>query len=92
VLPDFAGFHIIINHDKVNLLRVACKRQSSVNNGAWLRRFDDVTGVEKSCVAKGVNRKKRRKKYLIIVNKYTFPQTSNTWMFAMFKNFMIHNC
>jgi len=31
---------------------VACKRRSSVNSGAWLRRFDDVNGVEKSCVAK----------------------------------------
>jgi len=29
-----------------------CKRRSSVNSGAWLRRFDDVTGVEKSFVAK----------------------------------------
>jgi len=32
--------------------RVACKRRSSVNSGAWLQRFDDVTRVEKSCVAK----------------------------------------
>jgi len=27
--------------------KVPCKRQSSVNSGAWLRRFDDVTGVAK---------------------------------------------
>ena len=33
---------------------VACKRRSFVNSGAWLRRFNDVTGVEKSCVAKGI--------------------------------------
>jgi len=26
---------------------VPCKRRSSVNSGAWLRRFDDVTGVAK---------------------------------------------
>ena len=29
-------------------LLVACKRRSSVNSGAWLRRFDDVTGVIKT--------------------------------------------
>ena len=28
--------------------RVPCKRRSSVNSGAWLRRFDDVTGVAKT--------------------------------------------
>ena len=28
--------------------RVACKRQSSVNSEAWLRRFDDITGVVKT--------------------------------------------
>jgi len=38
-----------------------------------LRRFDDVSGVEKSCVAKGVNRKKAKEKYLIIENKYALP-------------------
>jgi len=27
------------------LVWVPCKRRSSVNSGAWLRRFDDVTGV-----------------------------------------------
>jgi len=37
---------------------VPCKRRSSVNSGAWLRRFDDVTGVEQSCVAKGINGRK----------------------------------
>jgi len=52
---------------------VACKRWSSVNSGAWLRRFDDVTGVEKSCVAKGINRKKAKEKYLVIPNKYALP-------------------
>jgi len=43
------------------LTKVPCKRRSSVNSGAWLRRFDDVTGVEESCVAKGINRKKKKK-------------------------------
>jgi len=38
-----------------------------------LRRFDDVTGVEKSCAAKGINRKKAKKKYFIIANKYALP-------------------
>jgi len=33
-----------------------------VKGGAWLRRFDDVTRVEKSCVAKGINRKKAKEK------------------------------
>jgi len=27
---------------------VPCKRPSSVTSGAWLRRFDDVTGVAKT--------------------------------------------
>ena len=53
--------------------KIACKRRSSVNSGAWLRRFDDVTGVEKSCVAKGINRKKAKEKYFIIANKYALP-------------------
>jgi len=30
------------------LVGVPCKRRSSVNSGAWLRRFDDVTGVAKT--------------------------------------------
>jgi len=40
---------------------VSSKRRSSVNSGAWLWKFDDVTGVEKSCVAKGINGKKWKK-------------------------------
>jgi len=32
--------------------------------------------------------KKAKEKYLIITNKYALPETSNTWMFAMFKNFI----
>jgi len=44
--------------------------------------------VEKSCVAKEIKRKKTKKKYFIIANKYALPQTSNTGMFAMFKNFI----
>jgi len=41
------------------------KRQSSVNSGAWLRRFDDVTGVEKSCVAKSKKGKKVKEKCIV---------------------------
>jgi len=67
---------------------VACERRNSINSGAWLRRFDDVTGVEKSCVAKGINRKKQRKNIFLLQINMRFPQTSNTWMFAMFKNFI----
>jgi len=37
---------------------VPCKKQSSVNSGAWLQRFDDATGVENSCVAKAKTGKK----------------------------------
>jgi len=44
-----------------------------VKGGAWLRSLDDVTGVEKSCVAKGINRKIGKEKYLIIANKYALP-------------------
>jgi len=43
--------------------------------------------VEKSCVAKGINRKKQRKNILLLQINMRFPQTSNAWMFAMFKNF-----
>jgi len=43
--------------------------------------------MEKSSVAKGINGKKAKKKYFIITNKCALPQTSNAWMFAMFKNF-----
>jgi len=53
--------------------KVLCKRRNSVNTGAWLERFDDVTGVEKSCIAKGINAKKAKEKYLIIANKYALP-------------------
>jgi len=48
-----------------------------------LWRFDDVTVVEKSCVAKGLNRKKAKEKYFIIrlqINIYALPQTSNSNM------------
>jgi len=47
---------------------VPCKRRRSVNSGAWLRKFDDATGVEKSCVAKEINGKKAKEKYFIIAN------------------------
>jgi len=33
-----------------------------------LQRFDDVTGVEKSCVARRRNGKKAKEKYFIIAN------------------------
>jgi len=45
--------------------RLPCKRQSSVKCRAWLQRFDDVTGVEKSCVAKAKKRKKMKEKCII---------------------------
>jgi len=48
----------------------------------------DVYGVEKSCVAKGINIKKQRKDILILQINKRFPQTSNAWMFAMFRNFI----
>ena len=50
------------------LCSVACKRRSSVNSGAWLRRFDDVNGVEKSCVAKSKKGKKSEGKVLYHCN------------------------
>jgi len=54
---------------------VPCKRQSSVNSGAWLRKFDDVSGVEKSCVAKRINGKKAKKNDLLLQINMRFPQT-----------------
>jgi len=49
--------------------------QCLVKGGAWLRRFDDVTGVEKSCVAKAKKRKKVKEKscIIIIATLYAFP-------------------
>jgi len=38
--------------NNISMIKVACKRRSSVNSGAWLRSFNDITGIEKSCVAK----------------------------------------
>jgi len=40
--------------------------QSSINSGAWLWRFDDVTRVEKSCVAKAKKGKKVKETCCII--------------------------
>jgi len=40
--------------------------------GAWLRRFDDVTGVEK-LRCKRNKHKKAKEKYFIITNKYALP-------------------
>ena len=69
------------------LILVSCKRRSSVNSGAWLWRFEYVTGIEKSCITKRINRQ-TKEKYFIIANYYALRQTSNAWMFAMFKNFI----
>jgi len=66
------------------------KIRSSVNNRAWLQRFDDATGVEKSGVAKGMNRKKAKENILLLQINMRFPPTSNIWMFAIFKN-LIHS-
>jgi len=45
---------------------VACERRSSVNGRAYLQRFDDVTGMEKSCVAKSKKGKIVKEKCCII--------------------------
>ena len=73
----FSAVHIKYNkgmttHSNLTVERTVLHRLP-VKGGAWLRRFDDVTGVEKSCVAKGINRKKAKEKYLIIANKYALP-------------------
>jgi len=44
-----------------------------VKGGAWLRRFDDVTGVEKSCIAKAKKGKKVKEKCCIIASLSAFP-------------------
>jgi len=41
---------------------VACKRRSSVNSGAWLQTFDDVTGVKKKLRCKENKQKKSKGK------------------------------
>jgi len=50
--------------------------------------FDDVTGVEKICIAKRINKKNQKKNILFLKINMRFPQTSNAWMFAMFKHFI----
>ena len=40
-------------------IQVPCKRRSSVNSGAWLRRFDDVTWVAKTDLLRWAMRTKR---------------------------------
>jgi len=42
--------------------------------------------VEKSCVAKGIIGKKAKENFLSLQINMCFPQTSNAWIFAMFKN------
>jgi len=44
---------------------VPCKRLC-VNSRDWLQRFDDITGVEKSCVPKAKKEKKSEGKCDII--------------------------
>jgi len=39
---------------------VPSKRRSSINSGAWLRRFDDVTGVAKTDILRLAMRSKRQ--------------------------------
>jgi len=54
-------------------MAVPCKRRSSAHDGVWLRRFDDITGLEKSCVTKAKKGKKAKEKYFLIANKYALP-------------------
>jgi len=44
------------------------RKRLPVKGGAWLWRFDDVTGVEKSCVAKSKKGKKVKEKCCIIAS------------------------
>jgi len=69
-------------------IRVPCKRQSAVNSGAWLQRFDDVTGVDKGCVAKGINGKKQRKNILLLQTNMCLPKHL---MHVCLKILYIHN-
>jgi len=53
--------------------------------------------VEKSCIAKGIKRKKAKEKYFIVANKYALPPNiqcmhCNVWMFAMFTNWQCLFC
>ena len=77
---------------KLQYVLVPCKRRSSVNSGAWLRRFDDITGVEKSWAAEAKKGKKWRKNVVSLQLNMRFPKTWNAWKFAMFKDLYIHNC
>jgi len=56
-------FLIITENKFKKKVKVPCKGRISVNSGAWLRRFDDITGVKKICVARD---KKMKEKCCII--------------------------
>jgi len=74
-------------------IQVACKRRSSVNSRAWLRRFDDVTRVEKSCIAKSKKGKKSEGKVLYACNLICVsPKHGIHRSFRCLKILYIHNC
>jgi len=72
----YLGFGVFIENlgffDSGQILEM-CVVWLPMKGGAWLRRFDDVPGLGKSCVAKGMNRKKAKEKYFIIAHKYALP-------------------
>jgi len=71
---------------------VPCKRRNSVNSRAWLWRFDDITRVEKSCVAKGINGKMQRKNILLLQINMRFPKHLMHGCLQCLKILYIHNC
>ena len=77
-------------HNVISLIAV---KWLPVKGGAWLRRFDDVSGVEKSCVAKSKRGKKVKEKCCIIA---TFIRVSSKHgihgSLRCLKILYIHNC
>ena len=73
-------------------MTVACKRRSSVNSGAWLRTFDDVTAVEKLHCKR--NKWKKSKGKISYYCKWicTSPKHLIYWCLRCLKIVYIHNC
>ena len=70
-----------------------CERWISVNSGAWLWRFEDLTGVEKSCVAKAKNTKKSIGKMLYHCKLICVsPKHGMHRSLRRLKILYIHNC
>ena len=63
-----------------------------MNSEARLRRFDDVTRVEKSCVAKAKKGKKVKENVVSLQLNMRFPKHKMHGSLRCLKILYIHNC